>query len=135
LHQQRPNPIAEGFTVALIYVVVAGVIVTAANVWQAGGWSNFYSRADVAGTLGWMTGRLVLYGSFLTGVIGYRYASNVTKNIFLDWRFWVALVIIGIIPTRPGLGWVWVSLIYWYREQRRQTSLLHGPPEVPRNKP
>jgi len=124
MDKQRPNPISEGFTVALIYVAVAGVIFAVANIWQAGGWNNFYPRADIAGMLGGLMGRLVLYGSFLTGVIGYRYASNVTKNIFLDWRFWVAFVIIGVIPSRPGLGWVWVSLIYWFRENRRQSRLL-----------
>ena len=131
MHQQRPNPIAEGITVALIYVVVAAVIVAVANVWQVGGWGNFYARADIAGFLGRMTGNFVLLGSFLAAVIGYRYASNVVKNIFLDWRFWTVFVLMGVLPNlaglpiNPALGWVWVSLIYWYRENRRQSSLLH----------
>jgi hypothetical protein len=132
MHQQRPNPIAEGFTVASIYAAGAAVIVTAASVSQAGGWGNFYTRADIAGWLGRITGNLVLQGSFLSAVIGYRYASNVLKNIFLDWRFWAVFVIMGVLPfiaglpINPSLGWVWVNLIYWYRENRRQTRLLQG---------
>jgi hypothetical protein len=124
--KQRPNPIAEGFTVALIYVVVAAVIVIAATVWQTGDWSNFYARTDIAGLLGRLTGNLILLGSVLAAVIGYRYASNVVKNIFLDWRFWVAFVLVGSLPPKQGLGWIWVSLIYGYRENRRQSSQLHG---------
>jgi hypothetical protein len=122
----RPRAMIEGFKVASIYTVVAIPVVLLASIWQAGGPSKFYSQADLAGFFGSAFGLLISFGLLLAAFIALRNRANITKQVILDWRFWVVAVVLSIVPQRPVLGWLWCCLIYSYRDRRRIRAGVSG---------
>jgi len=70
---------------------------------------------DWAHFIGATIGQFLLTALVLSSVAFYRRRNNVTRFILLDWRWWLACLIIGGIKKENMLPWLWVGLIYHVR--------------------
>jgi hypothetical protein len=107
----------EGFICAGIWAILAAAFTSGIR-W----WSNFaHPERGIVSTLEWaeltggIFGEFVLMTICLSAVAVYRRWKNVTSIIFLDWRWWLGLVLLSGLLKNPPLAWMWVGLIYQAR--------------------
>jgi hypothetical protein len=101
--------VAEGFTCTAIWAVLAASITVGSNLWH-GSISNY----DWATFVGAMLGKSLVLGAALSTVILFRRRKNITSYIFLDWRWWLACVLVSGMQ-KNALPWFWVTVIHEFR--------------------
>ncbi len=118
--------IKEGFICPGIWAILSALYVSGFRLWDehAHRGKSIISAQDWAELMGAIVGQFVLMAICLSAVALYRRRKNVTSFILLDWRWWLAFVILSLLLRTPLLAWLWVGLIYQTR--------LSMKPKVPR---
>jgi hypothetical protein len=111
------SSIKDGFICAGIWAILGAVFGSAVRLWgdyshPEGGITSVQVWGELAGGI---IGQFVLMSVCLSSVAVYRRWKNVTPFVFLDWRWWLGLVLLSVLLKNPPLAWVWVGLIYQVR--------------------
>jgi hypothetical protein len=113
----KGSSVKEGSICAGIWAVLAACVVVGPRLWveHAHPERGTLTAEDWAHFTGSMLGQSLLLAIVLSSVVFYRRRNNVTRFILLDWRWWLACLIIGAIQKENTLSWLWVGLIYQVR--------------------
>jgi hypothetical protein len=111
----KGSSIREGSLCAGIWAVLAALLIAGADLWIEHAHPERGMSVDWARFTGAMAGQFLVMAVLLSSVVYFRRRKNVTRFIFLDWRWWLACVIIGAIQKQNVLPWLWVGLIYQVR--------------------
>jgi hypothetical protein len=113
----KGSSIKEGSICAGIWAVLAAVLVAGPRLWveHAHPERGTLGAEDWAHFTGATIGQFLLMAIVMSSVVFYRRRKNVTRFILLDWRWWLACLIIGALKKENMLPWLWVGLIYQVR--------------------
>ncbi|HKV48057.1 MAG TPA: hypothetical protein VJN69_08205 [Candidatus Acidoferrales bacterium] len=108
-----------------IWILIAGLLLISASVWQAGGFAVFYKSANIPAFLGGLIGQFLLLALLLSAYGAWRLRGGETRKFWADVRFWVICLILiawfaGNKSSAPILGWFIVCAIYQIRDDRRR---------------
>jgi hypothetical protein len=113
----KASSIMEGFICSGIWAILSGVLVVGLRIWaeRAQPEKGLLSTEEWAHLIGFTIGQSFIMAIALSSVVFYRRRKNVTLFILLDWRWWLACLVFGMLPNKPVLAWLWVGLIYQAR--------------------
>jgi len=111
----KGSSIKEGSICAGIWAVLAALLIVGPRLWFEHVHPEQGTADDWARFTGAMIGEFLVMAVVLSSVVYFRRRKNVTRFILLDWRWWLACVIIGAIQKQNILPWLWVGLIYQVR--------------------
>ncbi len=111
----KGSSIREGSICAGIWAVLAALLIVGAALWTEHAHPEQGASVDWARFTGAMAGQFLVMALVLSSVVFYRRRKNVTRFILLDWRWWLACLILTAIQKQNTLPWLWVGLIYQVR--------------------
>jgi hypothetical protein len=111
----KGGSVKEGFICAGIWAVLAALLIAGAALWVEHAHPEQGTSVDWARFTGGMVGQFLVMAVLLSSVVYFRRRRNVTRFVLLDWRWWLACLIIGALKKENILPWLWVGLIYQVR--------------------
>ena len=114
--------VKEGIISAAIYVAVATPVALGLTLYRSGSWALFYQYVGIPETLGRVSAQFTLLAILLSVLAYLRGRSSTQKFVLLDWRWWMFALVLWFHPTKPIVSWLFVGLIYQYRESRRRAA-------------
>lgn len=116
------NAMIDGLVSAGIYVLVAIPVDLAFTAYRVGGWTSLFRQLGLPETLGRISAQFTLLVILVSVLAFLRQRAGTACFVLLDWKWWVIVLVLCVLPSRPVVNWIGASLICEYRERRRRVT-------------